>query len=1556
MIKKKKKICTERVAVPEHVWVVDDFEADNEEQFGEMHMNLGVYIVNDEIESIDDSNDNNYWSLLTPNEDEFETGDEPPPLVSRGYNSDDSSDDDSSCGPLPGKSRVAHGSVKWGGKVDNDKCQRQAVEDGVTLINKGKVKSKLDPWCLYLDTCSTFHQVVNKDCVSEIYDVKHALRSYSNGGPSTTARRSRLPYLNHLETWFNEEGLANIISFDQLERLYPITYDHIGKIFVVHTKGIDSSEGKIEFHRSKEGFPYVDLRERDDAVMMVNTVRGNIEGFTRSDVLAAERAYKAANRMGAPSDKDFRMMVRTLPNCPITARDVSNAIRIYGPNLAGIRGKTVRRTPERVNTDKIEIPRDFQLLHCNVTLEADVFYVNEIPFLLSMSQKIKFLTLECIPNRSSNTLTVALNRVVSLYRRAGYSVKIILLDMEFECLEEHLDVPINVAAAREHVPGVEREIRTIKERGRALLSTSPFKKFPRRIIIELVYYIVLWLNASPAKSSISNEYSPREIISGQKPDYKRDCKVDFFSYCEVHDEPSPTNSMKPRTRPCIALGPTANLQGSYKFLDLETGKKLKKRSWTELPMPDSVISQVEAMAEKEKRDGRWSVTNRHKQEVSYYDEDDDQVDVAPIVHPDLAAEIPGVARALQEDEVVPMVVDDRRAAAAAAALRHRSLSNYPSHILGSAYPISDDEHSAREHADDDDDSAYLTPPDSEEDEDLDSEDAESEDESSEDEESEDDESEDGESEDEDSIHDNSDDESKDEEREISDDESDVESEDEAASGDADAVSGDAGHALSEDSDIAEVQDELEAETTGVEEEKADTSGLRRSSRRPAPIQYLAKDPKYMSQESMSRARTSEQLKAQAQRVKENAALLSFNDVEGTVLMQMSKIDGAINEPDKCNSFSQVVHMCLLQLSLKQGLKTFGERGTDAAMKEVRQLHDFKTFRPVHAEALTHQQRVDALSSLIFLKEKSNGDIKGRACADGRKQRATMTKEESTSPTVKIESVFLTSVIEANENRDVAAVDIRGAFLHTPQDPNDDTVHMVLKGELCELMVKAAPELYTEYVIVGKNGTRMLYVEMQKALYGMLKSALLFYLKLLDDLTKAGFKLNPYDPCVANKTVAGKQLTVAWHVDDLKISHENPAVVDRFIKYIDGIYPGVTVQRGKELEYLGMTLDYSVEGEVTFSQVPYICEMLEEFPEELGSAAATPASENLFKVDEASSAPKLSVERSAIFHQFVAQLLFVSSRSRRDIQTAVAFLTTRVKSPDEHDWVKLRRVMKYLKGTRFLKLTLSAENLRVLKWYVDSSYAVHPDCKGHSGGMLTLGKGAVTSGSRKQKLNGRSSTEAEIIGVDDFMGSLLWTLYFMREQGYDATSNILMQDNQSTMKLLINGQKSSSKRTKHINVRFFFAKDVIDRGDMTVEYCPTKEMWADVLTKPLQGELFRIMRSNLQGCDVNYSDVPNETDAKAVQKVAQKFAGVAAKKLSDNLTTTEEKRVQFKGVGLHERKPIKSILRKESFPKARRSVLGDKVSKRRSYSDVVKGNRTKEKRDWSGTQRMNDADQ
>jgi hypothetical protein len=99
--------------------------------------------------------------------------------------------------------------------------------------------------------------------------------------------------------------------------------------------------------------------------------------------------------------------------------------------------------------------------------------------------------------------------------------------------------------------------------------------------------------------------------------------------------------------------------------------------------------------------------------------------------------------------------------------------------------------------------------------------------------------------------------------------------------------------------------------------------------------------------------------------------------------------------------------------------------------------------------------------------------------------------------------------------------------------------MVLKGRLTELMVQVAPNLYRKYITVDRKGTATLYVKMQKAMYGLLRNALIFYKKLVVDLESAGYKLNPYDPYVADKTVNGTQMTVCWHMDDLKISHIDP---------------------------------------------------------------------------------------------------------------------------------------------------------------------------------------------------------------------------------------------------------------------------------------------------------------------------------------------------------------------------------------------------------------------------------
>ena len=232
-------------------------------------------------------------------------------------------------------------------------------------------------------------------------------------------------------------------------------------------------------------------------------------------------------------------------------------------------------------------------------------------------------------------------------------------------------------------------------------------------------------------------------------------------------------------------------------------------------------------------------------------------------------------------------------------------------------------------------------------------------------------------------------------------------------------------------------------------------------------------------------------------------------------------------------------------------------------------------------------------------------------------------------------------------------------------------------------------------------------------------------------------------------------------------------------------------------------------------------VFKDFPEEVGKACSLPALEHLFEIRDPEETKHLGKflpeELAQHFHHTVAQLLYIATRVRRDIQTAVALLTTRIKKPDEDDWGKLKWVLKYLKGTKHMSLTLNVEDMSVIRWWVDASYNAHHDSRGQTGAMMSLGKGAVMNFSRKQKLNVCSSSEGELVGIDDALPWILWWRYFIKAQGYMVEQNILYQDNKSTIQLAKNGRWSSSKRTKHIKSRFFFIKDKVDRGEVQVEY-------------------------------------------------------------------------------------------------------------------------------------------
>jgi hypothetical protein len=194
---------------------------------------------------------------------------------------------------------------------------------------------------------------------------------------------------------------------------------------------------------------------------------------------------------------------------------------------------------------------------------------------------------------------------------------------------------------------------------------------------------------------------------------------------------------------------------------------------------------------------------------------------------------------------------------------------------------------------------------------------------------------------------------------------------------------------------------------------------------------------------------------------------------------------------------------------------------------------------------------------------------------------------------------------------------------------------------------------------------------------------------------------------------------------------------------------------------------------------YVDNMINEFPVKLGKkdVAKTPAANSLFNLV---TGAKLDTKRSDIFHTFVAKGLFLCKRARPDTQQAILVLCTRVKDPNQADWEKLMRVMKYLNGTSSEYLTLSVEDLRVVKWYVDASFAVHPDFKSHTGTVMMLGKGVMQSIVRKQKMNVRSSTEGELVAVDDAATMILWTKLFLEAQGYEVEKNIVYQDNKSAI--------------------------------------------------------------------------------------------------------------------------------------------------------------------------------
>jgi len=195
--------------------------------------------------------------------------------------------------------------------------------------------------------------------------------------------------------------------------------------------------------------------------------------------------------------------------------------------------------------------------------------------------------------------------------------------------------------------------------------------------------------------------------------------------------------------------------------------------------------------------------------------------------------------------------------------------------------------------------------------------------------------------------------------------------------------------------------------------------------------------------------------------------------------------------------------------------------------------------------------------------------------------------------------------------------------------------------------------------------------------------------------------------------------------------------------------------------------------------------------------------------------------------------------RPDVEPTVSFLSTRVKGPNKDDWHKFKRLM-----CRIVRI-IGADDLLNMIVMIDSAHAVHDDMRGHTGGITSYGTGIVDEKSSKQKMNTRSSTETEHVGTSEYMPKPIFFELFMEAQGYKQNI-ILAKDNESEIRMLVNGKASCTSNSKHVAIKYFWCTDRIKNGNISVRHCPTEKMLADFMSKPLQGKLFVTFRKVLMG--------------------------------------------------------------------------------------------------------------
>lgn len=452
---------------------------------------------------------------------------------------------------------------------------------------------------------------------------------------------------------------------------------------------------------------------------------------------------------------------------------------------------------------------------------------------------------------------------------------------------------------------------------------------------------------------------------------------------------------------------------------------------------------------------------------------------------------------------------------------------------------------------------------------------------------------------------------------------------------------------------------------------------------------------------------------------------------------------------------------------------------------------------------------------------SDGQVirhKARLVAKGFSQKPGIDYDETFSPVARAESIRTIMATGVQHGHHIHQMDVTAAFLN---------------GELHEEVFMSQPEGFKE------KGKEHLVCKLNKSIYGLKQSPRCWNSSLHSYLLENGFVQSAADPCIYT-TKEGEMLILAVYVDDIILSCKSLKKVSEVKSILMKRYK--MSDMGELKYFLGIKIDQNHEnGTIFMTQEAYAERVIQKFGLSEANPAKTPIEpyNNFDSENESKTSADPQKYQSAI-----GSLLYLSTKTRPDLSFAVGKVARYCANPTTEHWMAVKRILRYLKGTTNYGLLYSKVKSKTCVGYADADWAGDiADRKSTSGYSFQLSGSPISWNSAKQTCIALSTAEAEYYALSSAAQEAVWIQKLLRDLRYTEDEPItIYEDNQATM--CIARDQHCSKKTKHIDIRFHFVRDLISKNKIIVKYCNTNQMIADVFTKGLGLEKFLKARNML----------------------------------------------------------------------------------------------------------------